>query len=244
MESERTNSNHLIMQMSNIKDVLETASMGIWRIIFKDGCRPRLKASDEMLRLLGIEKDLQMTEEDLCDWWYKRVYPEDLNISEDYMKTLSLGLRKEVTYRWIHPTLGVRHVRCGGIGHKESDGTVVIEGYHYDVTEQMEQQMKEAFVADALAKTYTCLFYMDLDKDWYTSYMNTNPYIQKYIPNEGRVSEAIKIMILKLCSPNEYENLREFTDLETLDERMKHRNSISIIFHGIHNKMGSLYFYR
>lgn len=33
MESERTNSDHLIMQMSNIKDVLETAAMGIWRII-------------------------------------------------------------------------------------------------------------------------------------------------------------------------------------------------------------------
>ena len=236
MESERTNSDHLIMQMSNIKDVLETASMGIWRVIFKDGCRPRLKASDEMLKLLGIEKDRQMTEEDFCDWWFKRVYPEDLNIAEDYMKTLSNGLRKEVTYRWIHPTLGVRYVRCGGIGHKESDGTVVIEGYHYDVTEQMEQQMKEALVADALAKTYTCLFYMDLDKDWYSSYMNTNPNVQKYIPIEGRVSEAIKIMVLKLCSPNEYENLREFTDLETLDERMKHRNSISIIFRGIHIK--------
>ena len=60
MKSERTNSDHLIMQMSNIKDVLETASMGIWRIIFKDGCRPRLKASDEMLKLLGIEKGRQM----------------------------------------------------------------------------------------------------------------------------------------------------------------------------------------
>ena len=65
MESERTNSDHLIMQMSNIKDVLETASMGILRIIFKDGSRPRLKASDEMLKLLGIEKSRQMTEEDL-----------------------------------------------------------------------------------------------------------------------------------------------------------------------------------
>lgn len=105
MESERTNSDHLIMQMSNIKDVLETASMGIWRIIFKDGCKPRLKASDEMLKLLGIEKGRQMTEEDLCDWWYKRVYPDDLHIAEGYMKVLASGQRKEVTYRWIHPTL-------------------------------------------------------------------------------------------------------------------------------------------
>ena len=233
MESERTNSDHLIMQMSNIKDVLETASMGIWRVIFKDGCRPRLKASDEMLKLLGIDEDRQMTEKDLCDWWYKRVYPDDLHIAEDYMKTLSNGLRKEVTYRWIHPTLGVRYVRCGGIGHKESDGTVVIEGYHYDVTEQMEQQMKDALVADAIAKTYSGLVYMDLEKDWYTSYTNTNPDVQKYIPTEGRVSEAIKIMLQKLCSPNEYENLRKFTDLKTLNERMKHRNSISIIFHGV-----------
>ena len=49
MASDKNNSEHLIMQMSNIKDVLETAAMGIWRIIFKDGCKARLKASDEML---------------------------------------------------------------------------------------------------------------------------------------------------------------------------------------------------
>lgn len=180
MKSERTNSDHLIMQMSNIKDVLETAAMGIWRVIFKDECRPRLKASDEMLKLLGIEKGRQMTEEDLCDWWYKRVYPDDINIAEGYMKVLTSGQRKEVTYRWIHPTLGVRHVRCGGIGHKEADGSIVIEGYHYDVTEQMEQQMKDAFIAGALAKTYACLVYLDLEKDWYTSYLSPNTNITRW----------------------------------------------------------------
>lgn len=94
MESERNNSDHLIMQMSNIKDVLETAAMGIWRIILKDGCRPHQKASDEMLKLLGIEKGHQMTEEDLCDWWHKRVYPDDLQIAENYMKVLASGQRK------------------------------------------------------------------------------------------------------------------------------------------------------
>ena len=55
MESERTNSDHLIMQMSNIKDVLETAAMGIWRMILKDGCKPRLKASDEMLKIFKMQ---------------------------------------------------------------------------------------------------------------------------------------------------------------------------------------------
>ena len=233
MEAKRTNSDHLIMQISNIKDVLETAAMGIWRVIYKEEGSPRLIASDEMLKLLGIDEDRQMTEEELYDWWNKRVYPDDIHIAEGYMKTLSSGLRTEVTYRWIHPILGVRYVRCGGIGHKESDGTVVIEGYHYDVTEQMEQQMKDALVADALANTYSFLFYMDLEKDWYTSYKNTNPAVQKYIPNEGRVSEVMNIIPLKLCSPNEYESLRKFTDLETLNERMKHRNSISIIYHGV-----------
>lgn len=233
MASDKNNSEHLIMQMSNIKDVLETAAMGIWRIIFKDGCKARLKASDEMLKLLGIDNGGNMTEEELCDWWYKRVYPDDIKIAENYMKVLSQGMRKEVTYRWIHPTLGVRYVRCGGVGYKGSDGTAVIEGYHYDVTEQMEQQMKDTFIADALAKTYSCLVYMDLEKDWYTSYMNTNPDVEKYIPKEGRVSEAMKIMPKKLCSENEYENLRKFTDLETLNERMKLRNSISIIFRGV-----------
>lgn len=233
MVSDNHNSELLIMQMSNIKDVLETAAMGIWRVIYKEECSPRLIASDEMLKLLGVEKDRKMTEEELCDWWHKRVYHEDINITEGYMKTLSNGLRKEVTYRWIHPILGVRYVRCGGIGHKESDGTVVIEGYHYDVTEQMEQQMKDALVADTLANTYSFLVYMDLEKDWYTSYKNTNPAVQKYIPNEGRVSEVMNIIPLKLCSPNEYESLRKFTDLETLNERMKHRNSISIIYHGV-----------
>lgn len=232
MESERTNSDHLIMQMSNIKDVLETAAMGIWRIILKDGCRPQLKASDEMLKLLGIEKGHQMTEEDLCDWWHKRVYPDDLQIAEGYMKVLASGQRKEVTYRWIHPTLGVRHVRCGGIGHKEADGTIVIEGYHYDVTEHIEQKMKDSFIADTLAKAYACLGYFDLEKDWYTSYLGSNPIFLNYIPKEGHISEAMRIISEKICAPDEYENVSKFTDLSTLNERMKYHNSISIIFGG------------
>ena len=98
MESDNHNSDHLIMHMSNIKDVLETAAMGIWRVIFKEECSPRLIASDEMLKLLGIDKDCHMTEEELYDWWHKRVYPDDIHIAEGYMKILSSGLRKEVTY--------------------------------------------------------------------------------------------------------------------------------------------------
>ena len=233
MESERTNSDHLIMQMSNIKDVLETAGMGIWRIIFKEECSPRLIASDEMLKLLGIDEDHQMTEEKLYDWWKKRVYPDDIHIAEDYMKVLSSGQHKEVTYRWIHPTLGVRHVRCGGIGRKNTDGSVVVEGYHYDVTEQMEQHIKDAFIADTLAKTYICLIYLDLEKDWYTSYLSPNSNVTTYAPREGHVSEAMKIISEKACNPNEYENVRKFTDLSTLNERMKHNNSISIFFRGV-----------
>jgi signal transduction histidine kinase len=229
-------SDNLLMQQENITDVLKAADMGVWSIIYRDGYAPQLKISGHMIALLGIENRPAMTAEDLYQWWYERIYLGDLYIVQNSLNKLGSGERIESIYRWIHPTQGVRTARAGGIGGKNIDGAVVIKGYYFDVTERIEKQRQDAFVADAFARTYSCLLYMDLDKNRYITYPSPSPNVLRFLPERGRITEANRIIAEKLCAKHEYETVRNFMDIATINERLKEHKSISITVQGAYVK--------
>lgn len=67
-----------IMHTDKIMQVLSSASMGIWRIIIPEGKEPRLYADTNMLRLLGVAPDSDMTPEDMYKAWGVRVCRDEL----------------------------------------------------------------------------------------------------------------------------------------------------------------------
>ncbi len=222
-----------LMSKNNIKQILDSADMGIWRITLCDGQHPRMNASGKMLELLGLDKDCQTSEEEIYDAWHSRICPEALASVEKSVSVMSRGERDENTYAWNHPTLGVRYVRCGGIATKQEDGTTVLDGYHYDVTEQVQEQMEKNLVVNSLANAFVCLFYIDVKKDWYTSYLNNFPDATQYIPKNGKASEALEILVNSFCLPSEVEKAKEFFDLSTIDEHLHDKNSITAEFRGL-----------
>lgn len=233
MNSKTTTSEEKLIQMTKIKNVLESASMGVWRItISKDGER-EMNATKMMLRLLGFDPNKEVTDEEVFKRWYDGIFPEALQSVEDSMAAMIRGERSENTYKWMHPTLGRRYVRCGGVGHVEEDGTKVFEGYHYDVTDAELRAKRNRLVVDAFAKTYACLFYVYLQKDEYVAYSTELPLVGKYIQKTGRCSEAIESFINNLCAPCHRAMAREFLDMSTFNERLKYRNSISMQFYGV-----------
>lgn len=221
------------MQMSKIANVLDSASMGIWRITILSNNKPKLNASPKMLELLGLDDCCPDTEEEVFEAWANRVCPESKDATDKYLSNIINNGHDEVVYKWNHPKLGVRYVRCGGVGYKESDGTQVLEGYHYDVTEYMEQHLQDTLIVNALANTYSCMFYIDLAEDRYVSYTNNLANVAQKVPKEGTLVDGGKFIAENFSQPFEHERLAKFVDMTTINERMKNTNTVSITYRGV-----------
>ena len=144
-------------ELERMRTILASSNMGVWQLTLEDGKAPRLSGDPKFMELLGISPDSQMNDEEIFDYFRPRVSPEDEEAFNQYDQRLIEDKRAEITYRWIHPTLGQRYVRCGGTSMKTAEG-YSFSGYHYDITEQKEkeiqtQQMLEDNIAANKAKT-------------------------------------------------------------------------------------------
>lgn len=149
--------NELHKVVTEYDDIVSGAGLGIWHIILKDGCAPRMKVSKKMAELLGIEGAV-LTEEEVYGSWYNQIVPTALPSVQASVQEMMDGKFSENTYQWRHPQKGIIYVRCGGNAKKSSDGSTVISGYHSDVTSivRKEQSQKRALknTMDRLSQAY------------------------------------------------------------------------------------------
>lgn len=220
-------------KLRQINDTIHVAGMGIWKIELFDGEHPRMIASAKMRELLGLIPDVYYTDEEIYDKWYSRICPEALDSVNKSVERMLSGKRDENTYKWNHPTRGVRYVRCGGSSYCVPNKGYVVQGYHYDVTEQVMAERERTTVINSLAKTYLCLYYIDMGTGTYTSYINIIPTVVKAVPDKGVANEGLHTFATKLCKPEFTNLIRSFTDMSTLDRRLRHKNIISTQFHGV-----------
>lgn len=226
-------SGNLKMPLDKIRAVLDAAAVGVYRIVLTSGCKPRMETSAKMLELLGLERNCNLSEEEVYEYWFSRVCSDSIDLVKSTMKQINAGVQREAVYKWDNPKLGLRYVRCGGVCEILDDGTCIIEGYHSDITEEMDQRLRDEIVLKAFVSLFYCLFYIDLDKDTYVAYFNRFEKAAKVIPMTGCFSKALTLVPEKLCPPSEKEKLRLFTDISTLKHRLKDQNYISIKYRGI-----------
>ena len=226
-------SGNLKMPLDKIRAVLDAAAVGVYRIVLTSGCKPRMETSAKMLELLGLERNCNLSEEEVYEYWFSRVCSDSIDLVNHTVDQITAGVQREVVYQWDNPKLGIRYVRCGGVCEILDDGTRIIEGYHSDITEEMDQRLRDEIVLKAFVSLFYCLFYIDLDKDTYVAYFNRFEKAAKVIPMTGCFSKALTLVPEKLCPPSEKEKLRLFTDISTLKHRLKDQNYISIKYRGI-----------
>lgn len=226
-------SGNLKMPLDKIRAVLDAAAVGVYRIVLTSGCKPRMEASAKMLELLGLERNCNLSEEEVYEHWFSRVCSDSIDLVKSTMKQINAGVQREAVYKWDNPKLGLRYVRCGGVCEILDDGTCIIEGYHSDITEEMDQRLRDEIVLKAFASIFYCLFYIDLDKDTYVAYFNRFEEAARVIPKTGCFSKALSILPERLCPTSEKEKMRRFADLSTLKRRLKDQNYISIKYRGI-----------
>lgn len=218
--------------MKDMSDIVNAAKMGIWRIELFDGEQPRMTGTAKMHELLGLDSHENYSAERMYVEWHSRIHPAAMASVTMSVQKMMEGHQDENTYLWIHPTLGERYVRCGGLAHKIEGKGYTLVGYHYDVTETVKKEREQQHVVESLANTYTCLFHVDLDNDSYTTYNNKIPNVRDYIPSVGSVSKGFEIFKNYLCKPEDREMVTAFLDLTTLDKQTQNSNIINTFFRG------------
>ncbi len=203
-------------------DVIAQAGMGVWSVTYVDGEEPQMFANGTMKKLLGIE-DSDLTPTQIFKAWYQNVDQESLRSFFFSVERLVHKGISESTYKWHHPVLGERVVRSGGFSVPIENGYVT-SGYHYDVTEQAGKEMRSRSIIDSLASSYDFLAYVSLDNTKsFTILENSLPYQAETYESLDKANPNLAINYL--CNYRVAEEfrprMREFTDLNTLNDRMK-----------------------
>lgn len=114
----------------NPKDILRVTDVGLWIIrINEEEKYYEMHADETMERVLGTDK--RYTPDECYHFWYSRIkdgYQEYVQKNVKLMKEIDKVVQLE--YPWIHPVLGEVMVHCNGRRVEDSDGMIVLEGYH------------------------------------------------------------------------------------------------------------------
>ena len=140
-------------ELEDTDSILSCAGVGIWHITLFDNEKPSMKASGKMRELLGIG-DEELSGEEIYEKWYAGIKPSSLPSVEASVTGMIENGIFENTYVWVHPILGERYVRCGGTSQYIEGKGYILRGYHSDVSETINSDMKQKqLLADALEET-------------------------------------------------------------------------------------------
>lgn len=115
-------------------EILHEAKLGIWIIKMESDKAPQMYASNELLTILGVTKEL--SPEELYCFWFERIHSNYIDYILNTIEEMKKGKKEEVEYPWEHPEKGTTYVRCGGEG-KLKNNAVYFRGYHQDITDLM-----------------------------------------------------------------------------------------------------------
>jgi len=197
----------------------QTTKPGYWKITL-NGEEPTEIYTDQVMdQLLGVTSVISPAEK--LAFFSQHVYPADMPLVVKYIKSIRV-VDTEVEYRYNHPMLGMRNVRCTGVKVEGPDGKPLLIGHHQDITDKLhlsyyeEEKMRRNAVVEALSESYQNIFLLDrntqqveivklngyithgLDKDASVTYpydVLSKQYIKDrvYVEDQPAVTEFMKI---------------------------------------------------
>ncbi|MDO4479187.1 MAG: ATP-binding protein [Lachnospiraceae bacterium] len=100
-----------------------------------------------------------------------------------------------------------------------------------DVSEN--KMLKDQYnIINSVSGMFDCLYYVDMADGSFSELGKAADRIGMVIGERGNARKAFEVMYQHLVSPGDVENIRRFTDLSTLNERMKDKPWISCQFIG------------
>jgi len=231
------------VEISEIRDIVASANMGIWRIELVENEEPRMYVDTKMKELLGISGIERSPEETYTDW-FSNILPSAVPSVLESVKRMEDGYFDENTYKWIHPSKGVRYVRCGGTADVIPGG-FSLKGYHYDVDEVVRKDKAQAALLQkalddkkeyydtlgALGDIFYSMHVLDLINDTATEF-NAKNEVKNIVNHKYGATEMMKQVMNAVIADEYMEAALEFTDLSTLADRMKDKVIVTKEFVG------------
>lgn len=181
--------------------VLAAEFIGQFRWEHQDGIAPRLIMNDSYRRLTGL--GFCKTPEEANREYFKRL---DRSSWKEYSAYFN-GLKQqpgtegeEFTYKWEHPTLGMRYFRGKSTCVAATESFTCYKGYHQDITsimlDKIDQQRKleEALVAAEAASRAKTIFLSNMSHDIRTpmnAIVGFAELLEKYSDNAAKRKEYI-----------------------------------------------------
>jgi len=213
-----------IEELRDIKNIIAASQMGTWQISLIEGKPNSMRADSKMRELMGIKPEENLSDVEIYNYWWCHIDKKAVDSVRKSVKEMISGHNSENTYRWHHPTLGERFVRCGGTAIAIPGGHI-LSGYHSDVTEQMKRELRSKFIIESLAHSYEYIYYVRVYNNSYITYSDNvkKDASAKILPRTGDVTKALNMLIDTVVLPSFKKDMTAFADLSTLDERMENR---------------------
>lgn len=114
----------------NPRDILRETNLGLWIIRINEAEQYfEMHADETMEKIMGVDR--QYTPQECYDFWYSRVKDGYVGYVQKNVQVMCERNKVvQLQYPWIHPELGEVIVRSSGKRVEDSDGMIVLEGYH------------------------------------------------------------------------------------------------------------------
>ena len=96
-----------------------------------------------------------------------------------------------------------------------------------ELQKSIESEQKKLAIIDAMNDIYYCNYYIDLINNTYEQIISVD-YLEEYIPKSGNAKETIDMWVNFGVSEDFIKDVRKFTDLNTLRERMKNKSILNM----------------
>lgn len=128
---------------NNTKDMFNEKSLhsfiqsGFWIIDFFDDNPPRMYCDENLLLILGLDKN-QLSPEKMYSVWFERIDNEYIDVIKTAFKNIENNKKVEVKYPWNHPRKGWIWIRCGGQKDQNHHTGSRFKGYNHNITDQLD----------------------------------------------------------------------------------------------------------
>jgi len=238
--------------LERVLDALSRDFRNVYLVNLDQGDLSVLKLDGYLTQGLSFDPSRRFPYAKSCDRYIRdRVHPDDQSMMLDALSATTvrteLAHRDEYigTYRVLEKGethfYQYKYVKIDGTseviaGFQNVDAVVAVERKRQDeLSRLLEQDQFRKNVFGSLARIYFCVYYIDLATGRFSEMGQTEvEVIKSYIGKEGDAREKFRVTCEQLVVPEQTEMLMEFTNIDTLADRLMGRDSIGVHFKGIY----------
>lgn len=116
---------------------------------------------------------------------------------------------------------------------KEEKYKLALEESNKKIEAYSKQLIKQLEIMDSVTKLFTCIYYIDLQDYSFIELGNVAEHVRDVICKHGDAKVAFDNMCQYLIAPDDVETMRDFTNLDTMSDRLKNHAWLSQQFYGL-----------